>query len=169
MNYYDTARALGVSKPRLKRHPINGYYVVELLNRPLDTTIRLDEHNEADWQALYESTGVKAADDMRNLIAYTEEKAFRRGALIKDPETDQPIGDPDAELEAIRINANRTKARVTHARQRGNTEQKAKGDAAQAAEERLLLEVYDLTQEIQAGAVTTEAEINTRLDAVPLN
>ncbi len=49
------------------------------------------------------------------------------------------------------------------------SEQKAKGVAVQDAEERLLLEVYDLTQEIQSGTVTTKAEVDSRIDAVDLN
>jgi hypothetical protein len=110
-----------------------------------------------------------AAKRESDLIEYTEERALRHGALIKDPETDQPIADPADDLIHIRIKTNRAKVRTTNARRRGNSEQKTKGQAAVDAEERLFLAVYDLTVDIKAGTITTESEIDAAIAAVPLN
>jgi len=110
---------------------------------------------------------IEAARKAR-LVNYTEEKGLKLGATILDPVTDEPASDPNSSIDTIRKETGQSRSRLVYLKRNGDTNGKAKANKAQKVEEDLSEEVGQTIIDIAADIVTTEAQVDTRLEAIDL-
>lgn len=129
--------------------------------RNLDAMPTESEIRAAEQDAL-------AAKEKDDLARYAEEVTLRRGALIRDPDTDTAVVDPDADLETLRRETNRLRVKVIERDKRGSGAANQRARASRVAEENLSIALYDVSVGIAGGAVTTRAQIDTAIGAVAI-
>lgn len=110
-----------------------------------------------------------AAIRLDELKLYTEESGLRYGCGIIDPLTGEPSGDSNAPIGVIRQQTGQARNHLVYLKLDGTEDQKVSAANCQAVEENLSLVVAQTIVAIEAGTITTQAEINAAINAVHLD
>lgn len=112
-----------------------------------------------------------------DLSRYADEKALRHGATMVDPNsaTNEPISDATAPIDEIRQQQGKARAKMHWGKRNGDAVggptvpgSQARNNLAQTKEEDLADEVVNIQIDIEAGTVTTEAEVDARITAIDM-
>ena len=109
-----------------------------------------------------------AAIRLDELKLYTEESGLRYGCGIIDPLTGEPSGDSNAPIGVIRQQTGQARNHLVYLKLDGTEAQKVSANNCQAVEESLSLVVAQTILSVQAGTITTEAAIDSAINAVDL-
>jgi len=109
-----------------------------------------------------------AAIRVDQLKLYAEESGLRRGCGILDPLTGEQSGDSNAPIDVIRQQTGQARNHLVYLKLDGTEAQKVSAANCQAVEENLSLVVAQTVLAVQAGTITTEAEIDSAINAVDL-
>ena len=118
-----------------------------------------------------------AAKAKADLTEYADTQALIYGADMIDPNsaTFDPIADSTADVNTIRQQQGKARARMHWGKRNGNAGggptvpgSQARNNAAQTVEENLAEEVVKIGIDIDLGAVTTEAQVDARITAIDL-
>jgi len=107
-----------------------------------------------------------AAIRVDQLKLYTEESGLRYGCGILDPLTGDPSGDSSAPIQVIRQQTGQARNHLVYLKLDGTEEQKVSANNCQEVEENLSLVVAQTIVSVQAGTITTEAEIDSAINEV---
>jgi len=102
------------------------------------------------------------------LVRYAEQASLKHGATRLDSVTDLPVSDPSASPNVIREDTGRSSTRTVNQKRNGDTNGKAKANKAQKVVEDLKEEEAKVIDDIEAGTITTEPEIDARIEAIDL-
>lgn len=105
---------------------------------------------------------------VEELKLYTEESGLRRGCGILDPLTGEQSGDSNAPIDVIRQQTGQARNHLVYLKLDGTEAQKVSAGNCQEVEENLSLVVAQTVLAVQAGTITTEAEIDSAINAVDL-
>ena len=109
-----------------------------------------------------------AALKIDQLKLYTEESGLRYGCGILDPLTGEQSGDSSAPIHVIRQQTGQARNHLVYLKLDGTEAQKVSANNCQEVEENLSLVVAQTILSVQAGTITTEAAIDSAINAVDL-
>jgi len=109
-----------------------------------------------------------AAIRLDQLKLYTEESGLRYGCGILDPLTGEQSGDSSAPIHVIRQQTGQARNHLVYLKLDGTEAQKVSANNCQEVEENLSLVVAQTILAVQAGTITTEAAIDSAINAVDL-
>ena len=107
-----------------------------------------------------------AALKIDQLKLYTEELGLRHGCGIIDPLTGEQSGDSNAPIDVIRQQTGQARNHLVYLKLNGTEDQKVSASNCQEVEENLSLVVAQTVLAVQAGTITTEAEIDSAINEV---
>jgi len=163
-------------------NPKNLAVVLKFLNPSADFDVRDDSDgsdpyveawNSVDTQPTQEEIdtaepAAMAALKIDQLKLYAEESGLRHGCGILDPLTGEPSGDSNAPIDVIRQQTGQARNHLVYLKLDGTEAQKVSASNCQEVEENLSLVVAQTVLAVQAGTITTEAEIDSVINAVDL-